>query len=284
MTRWSTSTLLSSLLLIGCGGSTPAPEASKTNKAAQANAPAANKAGAAAPSDAPAAAKPSKSTADAAWSKGKAVTPNDLVSMCSVKLEVMADAAGNAPTEGYAADGSLEFTSASGAMEEHIKGKWALAGDTLKIAAKRQVINGNGDAIVDEDASAKYSDFKRYGDVLVGKSKGKWYATKDCGAANWQESTKLTWDQSVVQVIDATGGASQVNAAVTALTGAGAVVIPGKAANTPRQGAEILTRSKGDYSSLKAALEQSGFSPVAMKVWADSPAPVVVAVGPNRSK
>ena len=36
-----------------------------------------------------------------------------------------------------------------------------------------------------------------------------------------------------------------------------------------------------DFDNTIAALERSGFSPVAMKVWADSPAPVVVAVGPN---
>ena len=279
MIRWSTYALVTGMFLTACGDAPPAPSDEATDgttPAADASVKTDEAAQKAAPSE------PAKVEPIAAdWSQGQAVSAETLVSMCSYKLEVMADEKGVAPTEGYGADGTVSFTSSSGMMEEHIKGSWTLKEGTLTLNAKKQVINGKGDTISDQDVSAKYSAFQKYGDLLAGQRDGKWYATKDCGASNWTDATNLNWDESVIQVIDATGGADQVKAAVTALTGAGAVVLPGEAAKNPRKGAQILTRNAGDYNSLKAALEGAGFGPVEIKPWPESPAPVVVAVGPN---
>lgn len=281
MNRWSNSIVLSAFLMTACGETAVEPEAGSAPAAAEQ--PVEDQPEAAPAAEEAPAEKSEPAPIEADWSQGVALTKEALVSMCSFKVEVMADADGNAPTEGFTADGTVALTSGAGALEQSIKGSWSLDGGAFKVTAKEQIINGNGDVISDKDVSATYANAMVYGDVLVGERDGKLYATKDCGVASWQESKQIGWNESVVQVIDATGGADQVKAAVTALKGAGAVVVPGTAAKNPRTGAQILTRAEGGQDALKAALEKGGFSPVEVKAWAEAPAPVVVAVGPNGS-
>ncbi len=220
---------------------------------------------------------------DASWSSGMAVTVEHIEELCA---ETDAEGQGS----GLLADGSVVLSGSAGAT---IEGSWTLSGgDTLRVDARQLVTSedpatGERKTLSENALQASYTGIRVFDGeegtkLLAGQQDGRWYVSGDCGTGNWEENQGLVWDQDLVQVIDAEGGSELVIQAVTALLDAGeAIVLPGFKAREPREGTEILTRGSGDYTALKEALEQAGFEPVVVTPWAESPAPVVIAVGPN---